>query len=326
VLDNRDHSIRVPPVRILAGDIGGTNSRLAIYSHQVDDLKLLHQQTYPSSEHGCLTDVLESFLGSHNEDVDAACLGLPAPIQPGAVFPLTNLPWQVDRERVFQAVGTDRVALINDVEASAVGIQGIREDSLVRMQVGQADATGNRVVISVGTGLGVCALTPAGRTFATESGHASFSPGCALDLELLGRLQAEYGHVSWERVASGPALPVIHALLAGERSPSLEASEIVNRADSDPVCWEAVETLRRYIGSAAGNIALTLMGSGGIYLAGGVASKIFQGEGDQQFLSAFSNKGRMSTLLSKIPVNLVHEDNLALRGAAQRAVTLLAAI
>jgi glucokinase len=326
VLDNREHSVRVGSARILAGDIGGTHSRLAIFSHQASGLELLHQRTYPSSEHGCLTDVLETFLGNQNDDMDAVCLGLPAPIQPGAVFPLTNLPWQVDRERVFQAVGTDRVALINDVEASAVGIQGISEDNLVRMQVGQADIGGNRVVISVGTGLGVCALTPAGRTFATESGHASFSPGCAFDLELFGRLQTEFGHVSWERVASGPALPLIHALLAGDRSPSLEASEIVNRSGSDPVCWEAVETLRRYIGSAAGNIALTLMGSGGIYLAGGVASKIFHGERDQQFLGAFRNKGRMSTLLEKIPVNLVHEDNLALRGAAQRAITLLAAI
>lgn len=325
-MDNRDHSATAPAVRILAGDIGGTHSRLAIFSHQASRLELLHQRTYPSSEHGGLTDVLESFLGSQTEDVDAACLGLPAPIQPLAVFPLTNLPWQVDRERVFQAVGTDRVSLINDVEASAVGIEGISQDDLVRMQAGQADAGGNRIVISVGTGLGVSALTPAGRTFATESGHASFSPGCALDLELFGRLQAEFGHVSWERVASGPALPLIHALLAGDRSPTLEASEIVNRSGSDPICWEAVETLRRYVGSVAGNIALTLMGSGGIYLAGGVASKIFTGEGDHQFLSAFRNKGRMSGLLEKIPVNLVHEDNLALRGAAQRAVTLLAAI
>ncbi len=324
VLNSPDYSPSFRLARILAGDIGGTNSRLAVYSHQADRLELLHQETYPSSEHCCLTDVLAVFLENQYEDIDAVCLGLPAPIQSDMVFPLTNLPWQIDREQVFRAVGTDRVALINDVEASAMGIQGISEDNLVCLQSGRANAGGNRVVISVGTGLGVSALTPSGRTFATESGHTSFSPSCAFDLDLFGRLQVEFGHVSWERVASGPALPGIHALLAGEHCPRLAASEIVYRSGSDPVCRQAVETLQRYIGSAAGDFALTLMGSGGLYLTGGVASNVINGESAHQFLRAFRDKGRMSALLEKIPVYLVHEDNLALRGAAQTAITLLA--
>lgn len=318
-----DHAPDYRPARVLAGDIGGTHSRLAIYRQEAGGLELLHQQTYPSLEHGGLSDVLAAFLANQCEEVDAVCLGLPAPIHSGLVYPLTNLPWQVDREKVLQAVGTDRVALINDVEASAVGIEGLSEENLVCLQPGQADPAGNRVVVSVGTGLGVSSLAPTGRTFSTEAGHASFSPCCKLDFELQESLQAEFGHVSWERVASGPGLQRIHALLATNGSRSLGAAEIVSRSGSDPLCWEAVETLRRYIGSAAGNFALTLMASGGLYLAGGVAPKILDAGSSELFLKAFCDKGRMRTVLEKMPVYLVHEDNLALRGAAQTAITLL---
>ena len=312
------------PTRILAGDIGGTNSRLAIYSHQASRLELLHQKTYPSCEHGCLADVLATFLEDDCEDFDAVCLGLPAPICSGRVFPLTNLPWLIDREELLQAVGTDRVALINDVEASAVGIQELSDDKLVCLQAGQADPEGNRVVISVGTGLGVSALTPAGRTFATEAGHATFSPRHGIDFQLHDKLQVEFGHVSWERVASGPALPIIHSLLAPEQAPRLEACDIVGRSGSDPVCRQAVEIFRGYIGAAAGNIALNLMASGGLYLTGGVAPRVIGMESAGSFIRAFTDKGRMRAFLEKIPVYLVHEENLALRGAAQTAINLLA--
>lgn len=323
-MKNKGHSSESHPARILAGDIGGTHSRLAIYSHQAGRFELLRQETYPSSEHSCLTDVLTSFLGNHGEDVDAACLGVPAPIHAGNVCPPPNLAWHVDRERVLQAVGTDRVAMINDVEASAAGIQGLSEDDLVCLQSGHADPAGNRVVISVGTGLGVSALTPSGRTFATEAGHASFSPRDDVDFELHSKLRLEYGHVSWERVASGSALPNIHSLLSPGQFPHLEGAEIVRRSSSDPVCRHAVETFRRYIGAAAGNFALTLMASGGLYLVGGVAAKVLDKDTAGQFLSAFCEKGRMRALLERIPVFLVHENNLALRGAAQTAIALLA--
>ena len=317
------HAPDYRPRRILAGDIGGTNSRLAIYSHQGDGLELVHQQTYPSSEHRGLTDVLALFLEGEQEDVDAVCLGLPAPIHSGIVYPLPNLPWRIDRDQVLLAVGTNRVVLINDVEASAVGIQGLSNESRVCLQPGQADPAGNRVMLSVGTGLGVSSLAPSGRTFATEAGHSSFSPRSKLDLELQARLELQFGHVSWERVASGPGLSHIHALLAEQSSPSLAAPEIVSRAESDPVCRQAVEMLRRYIGYAAGNFALTLMASGSLYLTGGVASSVLGTECAAPFLDAFCDKGRMRNFLEKIPVYLVHEDNLALRGAAQTAITLL---
>jgi len=319
------HHLNLPgsrPARILAGDIGATNSRLAIYGHRAGRIELIRQKTYLSSEHDCLTQVLESFLEGEREDVEAACLGLPAPIHSGVVFPLTNLSWKVDREEVHQAVGTDRVVLINDVEASAAGIPGLSPDDLDCFQTGQVDPLGNRVIMSVGTGLGVSALTPTDHTFATEAGHASFTPRRDPDFDLQEKLQIEFGHVSWERVTSGSALPWIHALLATEPRPSLDGPEIVRRALTDPTCRRAVETFRRYIGAAAGDVALTLMASGGLYLRGGVATTVLGKENTDDFLEAFRDKGRMRPLLERIPVFMVNECNLALRGAAQTAIAL----
>ncbi len=313
---------RSRPARILVGDIGATHSRLAIYGLDAGRIELSRQETYASSDHACLTDVLVRFLQGEREDVEAACLGLPAPIHAGVVFPLTNLPWTVDRADVLAAVGTDRVALINDVEASAAGIAGLSPDDLTCLQVGHADPLGNRVVVSIGTGLGVSALTPSGQTFATEAGHASFAPQREPDFELLAALQREHGHVSWERVASGPALPAIHGFLTADRSPRLDGPEIVRRSEVDPDCRRAVGLFRRYVGAAAGNIALTLMATGGLYLGGGAATKVFGIENAETFVDAFRDKGRMRGLLENVPVFVVDETNLALRGAAQRAIAL----
>jgi glucokinase len=310
--------------RILAGDIGGTNARLAIYSHQGSRFDLLRRETYSSSEHSCLPDMLARFLKHDGGNVDAACLGLPTPIHSGIMCP-PNLPWQVDRERVFQTIGTDRVALINDVEASAAGIEGLPAEDLVVLQTGHVDPAGNRAVIALGTGFGVSAITPSGRTFATEAGHASFSPSSERDFELQARLQREYGHVSWERIVAGSGLPDIHALLAPEHSPRLEAREIVRRAASDNACRESVEIFRRHIGTVAGNIALTLMATGGLYLTGGAATSVLNDACPDRFMGSFCDKGRMRPLLERIPVYLVPENNLGLRGAARTAIERFAA-
>lgn len=313
----------VRPSRILAGDIGGTHSRLAIYNHRASRVELLRRETYSSSGHPGLTEILATFLHDDGGTVDAACLGIPAPMNGDIVRP-PNLPWQVDRQEVHQAIGTDRVALINDVEASAAGLEGLSDDELICLQAGTADPHGNRAVLSLGTGLGVSALTPAGRTFATEAGHATFAPSTDTDFALQAELQREFGHVSWERIASGSALPRVHALLAPNGTEPLEASEIVRRADSDPVCRLVIETFRRHIGAAAGNIALTLMASGGLYVTGGVATRVLDTHNAGPFLDAFRSKGRMRPLLERIPVFLVREPNLALRGAARKALALVA--
>jgi glucokinase len=298
---------------------------LAIFSTQSGDLELVRRKTYASAEHDCLKELLAEFLHEERQDIDAACLGLPAPIHSGVVFPLTNLPWQVDKEALFRAIGTQRVALINDVEASAAGMPDLSPEDMLCLQPGHRDVQGNRALISVGTGLGVSAVTPSGHAFATESGHASFAPSCDFDYRFHAALKLEYGHVSWERVASGSALPRIHAFLAGDGAARFEGSEIVRRSRFDSVCRQALETFRRYVGSAAGNIALTLMASGGLYIGGGAAESVLDRENADPFIEAFRGKGRMDPLLAKVPVFVVGEVDLALRGAARRAIALFEA-
>lgn len=309
---------------VLAGDIGGTNSRLAIYEPTADGLAQLAHEVYPSGEYGCVTDIISEFLEAAGKPCDVACLGLPGPVSSEKVIELTNLPWRVDRERLCQTVGTERVELINDVEASAVGVHAGRTSDFDCLHEGRPDRPGNRAVISLGTGLGVAGLTPAGRAFATEAGHATFSPRSEFDLELLHHLAREYGHVSWERVASGPSLPRIYALLAAADAPRLDPPAIVDRAISDPVCRKTLVAYCGYVGAAAGNIALTLMATGGVFFCGGVAPKVIDAIGAEPIVEALVDKGRMRPLLERVPIYLVRDANLALTGAAHTALRRMA--
>jgi glucokinase len=305
---------------ILAGDIGGTNSRLALFESRKDGLEQVAQRTYPSRDYGCVTEIISEFLAAVGTHCDAVCLGLPGPVSSERITKLTNLPWHVDKEKIRQIVSTDKVELINDVEASAAGVYERPESDFECLREGRPNPLGNRAVISLGTGLGVAGLTPTGRAFATEAGHATFSPRDEIDLDLMRVLGREYDHVSWERVASGPALARIYSFLAPADAPHLDAPEIVNRANSDPICKKTIESFARYVGSAAGNIALTMMATGGIFLCGGVAPRIIDAVGAESILEALVDKGRMRSLLERIPVYLVRDDNLALTGAAQTAL------
>ena len=305
---------------ILAGDIGATNSRLAMYERRTGGLTTVAHHTYPSAEYGCVADIISEFLKTAGSQCDVVCLGLPGPMGSESVVHLTNLPWVVDREQLRQTAATDRVELINDVQASAAGVFEHPATDFTCLREGLADPHGNRAVISLGTGLGVAGLTPTGRAFATEGGHASFSPRTEFDLELFRELGREFGHVSWERVASGPALVRIYRALAPEGAPRIDVREIVERAASDPLCRETVVTFCGYVGAATGNIALTMMASGGIFFCGGVAPKVIDAVGAGPILEALVDKGRMRSVLEKIPVYLVRDDDLALMGAAFTAM------
>lgn len=305
---------------ILAGDIGGTNSRFAIYRQRPWGIERVNQQIYPSEAYGGVADIVSEFLSTSETTCDLTCLGLPGPVCSESVVDLTNLPWRVDKEHIRQTVRSERVDLINDVEASAVGVHAGRLDDYVCLREGQPDARGMRAVISLGTGLGVAGLTPSGRAHATEAGHTTFSPRTDFDLELLRALSREFGHVSWERVASGPALRRIHSLVKPAAAPPLDAPEIVGGAESDSACQRTVKILGSYIGAIAGNVALTLMATGGIFLCGGVAPRVVDSVGSHAILEALVDKGRMRSLLERIPVYLVRDDCLALTGAAHTAL------
>jgi glucokinase len=309
-------------MNVLAGDIGGTKSRLAIYNIGPLGLSLSTKQTYPSAAFGCVTEMISSFLEWSHTSCEIACLGLPGPVSQKRMIRLTNLPWTVDHDQIRRAAGTERIALINDVEASAAGVCELAAEEVECLHEGEPDPTGNRAVISVGTGLGVAGLTASGRAFATEAGHASFSPRADFDVDVLRTLRGEFGHVSWERLASGPALPRIYSHLRAKSSVELDAPEIVSRCATDTVCRQAVEIFCRYLGAAAGNIALTLMATGGVYFCGGVAPRVIDEIGYAAILDSFFDKGRMRNVLERIPVSLVRDDYLALKGAAHTALRL----
>ena len=310
-------------MNVLAGDIGGTNSRLAVYDIGPEGLRLRTNRTYSSVDFGGAAEVVGEFLRSSNVSCEVVCLGIPGPVTPERVIRLTNLPWAVSREQIRLTTGTEKVVLINDVEASAVGVHGLAAEHIDCLHEGQPDPAGNRAVISVGTGLGVAGLTPYGRAFATEAGHASFAPSADLDFDLMKRLSREFGHVSWERLVSGPALPRIHAHLTDSVDSGLDPSEIVGRSAIDPACGKTVAVFKRQLGSVAGNIALTLMATGGVYLCGGVMPPVIDQTGSDDILEAFFDKGRMRGVLKLIPIYLVRAGDLALQGAARNALQLL---
>lgn len=304
---------------VLAGDIGGTNSRLAIYERRAGRIEKVGQQTYPSGDYDSVAEITAEFLDRRSIHCDAVCLGLPGPVGNERVIQLTNLPWQVDRDLLHRTLQVERIELINDVEASAIGVHERSVDEFECLRKGRPDPHGNRTVISLGTGLGVAGLSPSGRAFATEAGHATFSPRSDFDLELLRELSREFDHVSWERVASGPALSRIHSVLVPNGEKRLQAAEIVDRSGFDPLCRRTLELFGSYVGAVAGNIALTMMATGGIFFCGGVAPKVIDVDGAETILATLVDKGRMRPLLERIPVYLVRDDNLAVTGAAHTA-------
>src|SRR5215510_7392311 len=197
---------------ILAGDIGGTNSRLAFLSERSGRLESVVEETYPSRDYANLETIVKKFVSAHGLPIDVACFGVAGPVQNGRCEAL-NLAWVVDVRDLAQALGIRTVGLLNDLEAHAYGIDMLAPDDFVTLNQGAPDASGNAAVIAAGTGLGEAGLYWNGRQhhpFAGEGGHTSFAPSDPLQIELLRFLSREFEHVSWERVLSGPGLKNIY--------------------------------------------------------------------------------------------------------------------
>jgi glucokinase len=200
---------------ILAGDIGGTNTRLAFFKADGDRMQVVAEGTFPSREHPGLEAALRKFVSSHPLPIDQACFGVAGPVRKGRCE-ATNLAWVVDARQVAKELGLEVVGLINDLEANAYGIAALEPKDFFTLNPGAPDAGGNQAIISAGTGLGEAGLTwdgKAHRPFATEGGHATFGPRNELEMALLRYLFAKYEHVSFERVLSGPGLVNIYTFL-----------------------------------------------------------------------------------------------------------------
>ncbi|MCU7795802.1 MAG: glucokinase [Candidatus Thiodiazotropha sp. (ex Myrtea spinifera)] len=324
-------------MQILAGDIGGTNTRLTLYNAaSPTKLEPLREETYPSAAFDNLDAILQRFLEtSPTESVERACFGIAGPVI-DQVCSATNLPWRVAASEIEQTFDFDAVWLLNDLEANAWGIEALPEEDLLTLSPGHGEAKGNRSIISAGTGLGEAGLFWDGRgyqPFPSEGGHSDFSPCNLLQFELYQWLADQYGHVSWERLVSGPGLENLHRFITGYRQHKtpdwlLQQMSELGRAPAisnaalqalDPICVEALDLFISLYGREAGIHALKIMATGGVYLGGGIAPKILPRLKNGGFLTAFHNKGRMRPLMETMPVHIILNDKAALLGAARFA-------
>jgi glucokinase len=320
---------------ILAGDIGGTKTLLALFDRDRRDPVVL--ESFPSAEQTGLEAMLGRFLAEHPAELEAAGFGVAGPVRDGEHVEATNLAWPVDGPTVARALGLEAVGLVNDLEANAWGLAALTPDDFAVLNEGDPEAAGNAAVISPGTGLGEAGLYWDGRRhhpFATEGGHVDFAPCTELQVELWRFLAAQLDHVSYERVCSGMGIVNIERFLrtrSGAPRPTLLETEMVERDAGaamtraaldgrDGVCSHALDLFVSIFGSAAGNLALRMMALGGVYLGGGIAPRILPRLQDGRFMEAFVAKGRFHELLEQVPVRVILNDRTALLGAARVAV------
>jgi len=320
---------------ILAGDIGGTNTRLAYFSAEQERVRLVDFEVFPSRKYAALEDVLAEFSGSRKLPVERACFGVAGPVKRGRCV-TSNLPWEVDARLLARQLDLETTLLINDLEANAYGIAALVPEDFVILNEGEANATGNAALISAGTGLGEAGLHwERGRhaPFASEGGHVDFAPRNELEVELLFYLLRKHKRVSYERVLSGPGLYNIYQFLRdsgrGEEPPSLaeklrdkDPAPIISQAaldGSSDLCVRALDMFVSLYGAEAGNLTLKLMATGGLYIGGGIAPRIIAKLRGPTFWTAFTTKGRLSPLLEATPVRVIMNDRTALLGAARLA-------
>ena len=325
---------------ILAGDIGGTHTRLAFFEGTPDQLHPSQVEIFPSEHFAGLAEIVRKFLEMHKQPVEAACFGLPGAVVNGRVE-ATNLPWVVDSRHLAGELGLARVQLINDLYANAHGIALLAESDYVVLNSGLPHATGNRALLSAGTGLGEAGLFAdtqgAYHPFASEGGHADFAPRNDLEVELLRYLLGRFEHVSYERVLSGPGLHNLYQFLrdTGRGEEPTWLAEQISQGDAPAVisksalegtseiCVQALDIFVSVYGAEAGNLALKMLATGGLYVGGGIAPKIIRKLSSTVFMKSFTAKGRSSGLLNEMPGRVITNDKTALLGAGRVAVLSL---
>lgn len=319
--------------RFLAGDIGGTKTDLALFSPRAGPYQLLEQATYPSNDFNSLEDMLHSFLADKSLEIVGARFGVAGPVLAGR-SQVTNLRWTVEEASLSQAIGGAPVRLLNDLFAIANGIPYLQPADLDTLIPGQPEEGGPLGVIAPGTGLGEAFLIWNGRRYQpcpSEGGHASFGPETPLELELLNYLWPRFGHVSFERVCSGIGMVNLYTFLRdgkGYHEPEWLRQRLVEASDPNPVitraaienkaeiCAKTLDLFISIMGSEAGNLALKVMATGGIYLGGGIPPHILPQLKKKTFRNAFTNKGRFAGMLMKVPVYVILHKQAALFGAA----------
>lgn len=324
-------------MKVLAGDIGGTNARLAVCDVTEGTVLRVVEEIQPSTRFKTFKEIVREFVAKHDVDLRGACFGLPGPVR-GRSVSLTNLPWTVDADELERDLGLPNVRLVNDLVANAYGLETLTASDFHTLREGVPDPMGNVGLIAAGTGLGQAGLHRVHGTlipFGTEGGHTDFSPTNAVECDLLEFLQRRHGdHISWERVVSGPGLTSVYDFLR-ERAPSAEPawlreelasahdpSAVIGRhaiTERSELAAEAVNLFLGLYGAEASNLALKLLATGGMYLGGGIAPKLRPAFAESPFLQRFNHKGRMRAVVEAMPIRIVLDDKAALQGAALHA-------
>ncbi len=321
---------------LIAGDIGGTKTLLGLYSKEAGARAPVAQREYHSGAFPGLEPMVRAFLAETGQRAQAACFDVAGPVMGGRAK-LTNLPWLLDEAALAAALGLERTILLNDLKAMAYAVPLLRDDELRTLHAGTAEPHGPIAVVAPGTGLGEAFLVWDGARYvacSSEGGHADFAPADARQGELLAYLRAKFGHVSCERVCSGSGIPNLYdflrdtghapeppafaARLAGARDRTpLIVDAALHEADANPLCGAALDLFVAILGAEAGNLALKVLATGGVYLAGGMPLRVGARLEQPAFMRAFAGKGRFADLLGGVPVRMVLTTGAPLLGAAQ---------
>ncbi len=322
---------------ILAGDVGGTGTRIALFEAEGDGLRSVVEAHYRSRDHAGLAEIIVAFSSAHPASIDRAAFGIAGPVRDGRVE-TPNLPWVIEAAALAAQLGLPRVTLLNDLEANAWGVFTLAPADFAVLNEGRPAPDGSAAIISAGTGLGEAGYHASGgglRPFASEGGHADFAPRNELEVELFRWLHRRHGHVSWERVVSGPGLVNVYTFLRdtrrGRENPALAAemragdpAAAISNAALAGTSELAIAALDLFIvlyGAEAGNLALKMKATQGVWVGGGIAPKLLPRLKRPGFLEAFVDKGRFRAFMEAIPLRVILNDATALRGAAWYALS-----
>lgn len=318
---------------LLVGDIGGTKTELAVFSPVTALSTPLAHATFPSARYAGFAEMVHAFLTGFNVQIDRACLGVAGPVVSGQAT-ITNLPWVISAAQLKDEFKLRSVIMMNDLEAMANAVPFLQRQDLHPLHAGQPALNGPLALIAPGTGLGEAFLTWDGTCYTahmSEGGHGDFAPMNETQDALLRYLRSRLSHVSYEWVCSGMGLPNVYAYLKESgyaQEPAWLAEQVAGAQDPVPLiakaaldnvsalCVTTLDTFVSILGAEAGNLALKVLATGGVYLGGGIPRRILPFLDKEFFLQAFLQKGRLSNMLMQIPVYVILHPHVALLGAA----------
>lgn len=320
-------------MNLLAGDIGGTKTVLALFSTEQGPYQPAAIATFHSGDYPSLEAIVGQFLQGQQVEVSHAAFGVAGPVVSGRAR-ITNLPWIIDHNQLATTFGFHSVSLLNDLEAIAVAIPILRPADLETINPGQPQARGAMAVVAAGTGLGEAFLLWNGHqyiSYPSEGGHASFAPTNPTQLALLDYLWSQFGHVSFERVCSGLGIPNLYAFLrdtgryseptwlAEERNQSEDPTRTIVQNGLEgqaPICVATLDLFVQILAAEASNLAIKILATGGVYIGGGIPPRLVSQLKSPAFMEAFTHKGRFSSLLQQMPVHIILNSRAGLVGAA----------